>query len=99
MVTQPPPWTAYFNVPPAVNQHPKILFCWTAFQPLLPQPVALHGVVVTKAQHPALGLGPSIQPVQIPLQSPPTLKQIDTPAQPDVLCKLTEVALNSQNLL
>jgi len=44
----------------------------------------LHGVVVTKVQDPAfglvkphtLGLGPSIQPVQIPLQGLPTLNQI-----------------------
>ena len=44
---------------------------------------------MTKVQDPALGLveihtvgfGPSIQPVQIPLQSLPTFKQIDTPAQ------------------
>jgi len=49
----------------------------------------LHGVVVTQGQDPALGLvepytvglSPSIQPVQIPLQSLPTLKQINNPAQ------------------
>jgi len=63
----------------------------------------LHGVVVTQVQHPALGLteprtvglGPSIQMcVLMPLQSLPTLKQIDFPAQLGVLCKLTEGALN-----
>jgi len=41
-----------------------------------------------------VGLGPSVQSVQIPLQSLPTLKQIDTPAQLGVICKLTEGALN-----
>jgi len=58
---------------------------------------------VTEVQDPAfglvephtVGLGPLIQPVQIPLQSLPTLKQIDTPAQLGVICKLTEGALNT----
>jgi len=67
------------------------------------KPVALHGVVVTQVQDPALGpveahtvgLGPLIQPVQIPLQSLPTLKQINTSVQLGVICKLTEGALNS----
>ena len=87
---------------PAVNQHPKILFRQAAFQPLFPKPVALHGVVVTEAQDLALGLveshtvglSPSIQPVQTPLYSLPTLKQIDTPAQLGVICKHTEGALD-----
>ena len=39
-------------------------------------------------------LGPSIQPVQIPLQSLPTLEQVDTPAQVGVICKLPEGALD-----
>ncbi|KAK4819032.1 hypothetical protein QYF61_024397 [Mycteria americana] len=71
----------------AVNQHPQVLFCLAAFQPLFPKPVALHGVAVAQVQDLALGLvkphtidlGPSIQPVQVPLQSLPTLKQINTP--------------------
>jgi len=62
----------------------------------------LHGVVVTQVQYPALGLvetlavglGPSIQSVQIPLQSLPTLDQIDTPTQSRVICGLTEGALH-----
>jgi len=62
----------------------------------------LHGVVLTEVQDPALGpvvphttgLSPSIQPVQIPLQSLPTLKQINAPAQLDVICKLAEGALD-----
>jgi len=41
-----------------------------------------------------VGLSPSIQPVQIPLQSLPTFKHIDTPARLGVIRKLTEGALN-----
>ncbi|KAK4816774.1 hypothetical protein QYF61_022772 [Mycteria americana] len=73
-----------------------------AFQPLFPKPVALHGVAVAQVQDLALGrvkphtigLGPSIQPVQVPLQSLPTLQQINTPTQLGVICKLTEGALD-----
>ncbi|KAK4821136.1 LOW QUALITY PROTEIN: hypothetical protein QYF61_013522 [Mycteria americana] len=91
---------AYVQV--AVNQHPQVLFHRAAFQTLFPKPVALHGVFVTPVQDLTLGLvkphtidlGPSIQPVQVPLQSLPTLKQIDTPAQFGVICKLTEGTLN-----
>ena len=82
----------------AVNQHPQVLLRWAAFQPLLPKPIALRGVVVTQGQDPSFGLaephtidlGPSIQPVQIPLQSLPTLQQINSPTQLHVICKLTE---------
>ena len=57
----------------------------------------LHGFVVTEVQDLALsvveshaiGLGPSIQSVQIPLQSLPTLKQIDTFIQLGVICEFT----------
>ncbi|KAK4823935.1 hypothetical protein QYF61_008321 [Mycteria americana] len=67
-----------------------------------PKPVALLGVAVTQVQDLALGLvethtidlGPSIQPVQVPLQSLPTLQQINTPAQLGVICKLAEGALD-----
>ena len=80
----------------AVNQHPQVLFGRAAFQPLLPKPVALHGVVVTRVQDPALGLvetltvglGPSIQPVQIPLQSLSTLEHNDTPNQLGLVVKV-----------
>ncbi|KAK4822567.1 LOW QUALITY PROTEIN: hypothetical protein QYF61_016136 [Mycteria americana] len=86
----------------AIDQHPQVLFCLAAFQPLFPKPVALHGVAVAQVQDLALGLvephtidlGPSIQPVQVPLQSLPTLKQINTPTQLGVICKLTEGALD-----
>ncbi|KAK4823970.1 hypothetical protein QYF61_008356 [Mycteria americana] len=94
--------TLLAHVQLAVNHHPQVLFLQAAFQPLFPKPVALHGVVVTQVQDPALGLvkphttdlSPSIQPVQIPLQSLPTLKQIDSPTQFGVICKHTEGALN-----
>ncbi|KAK4826516.1 hypothetical protein QYF61_010013 [Mycteria americana] len=86
----------------AVYQYPQVLLCWAAFQPRFPKPVALHGAVVTQVQDLALGLveshtiglGPSIQPVQVPLQSLPPLKQINTPAQLGVVCKLAEGVLN-----
>ncbi|KAK4825244.1 hypothetical protein QYF61_025643 [Mycteria americana] len=94
--------TLLAHVQLAVNQHPQVLFCLAAFQPLFPKPVALHGVAVAQVQDLALGLvkphtvdlSPSIQPVQVPLQSLPTLKQINTPAQLGVICKLTEGALD-----
>ena len=81
---------------------PWVLFRQAAFHPLFPNPVALHGVTVTHMQHPALslvefhttGLGPSIQPVQIPLQSLSTLKQFNNPAQLRVTCNFTEAALD-----
>ena len=74
-----------------------------SFPASLPQAcIALCGVVVTEVQEPKLvliethtvGLGPLIQSVQIPLQSLPSLKQIDTPTQLGVICSLTEGALN-----
>ncbi|KAK4830710.1 hypothetical protein QYF61_012970 [Mycteria americana] len=86
----------------AVDQHPQVLFHRAAFQPLFPKPIAFHGVVVTQVQDPALSLveshtagpSPSIQPVQVPLQSLPTLKQINTPTQLGVICKVTEGVLD-----
>ncbi|KAK4817461.1 LOW QUALITY PROTEIN: hypothetical protein QYF61_015616 [Mycteria americana] len=94
--------TLLAHIQAAVNQHPQVLLCQAAFQPLFPKPVALHGVAVAQVQDPALGLvkphtigpSPSIQPVQVPLQSLPTLQQINTPAQLGVICKLTEGALD-----
>ncbi|TRZ08840.1 hypothetical protein HGM15179_018280 [Zosterops borbonicus] len=85
-----------------LNQYPQVLFCLGAVQSLCPQPVALQGVVVGKMQDSALGLlnlhiaglGPSIQPVQIPLQTPPTLQQIETCSQLGVICKFTTGGLN-----
>ncbi|KAK4809955.1 hypothetical protein QYF61_002912 [Mycteria americana] len=94
--------TLLAHIQVAADQHPQVLFRQAALQPLFPKPVALHEVVGTQVQDPALslvephtiGLGPSIQPVQVPLQSLPTLKQISTPAQLGVVCKLTNGALN-----
>ncbi|KAK4820738.1 hypothetical protein QYF61_004419 [Mycteria americana] len=94
--------TLLAHIQAAVNQHSQVLFGQAAFQPLFPKPVVLHGVVVTQVQDLALSLvephtigpGPSIQPVQVPLQSLPPLKQINTPAQLGVVCKLTEGALD-----
>ncbi|KAK4832219.1 LOW QUALITY PROTEIN: hypothetical protein QYF61_021066 [Mycteria americana] len=90
--------TLLAHVQPVVNQGSQVLFYQAAFQPLFPKPVALHGVAVTQVQDLALGLvephtaglGPSIQPVQIPLQGLPTLRQMDTPAQPAVGCHSSE---------
>ncbi|KAK4814531.1 hypothetical protein QYF61_022020 [Mycteria americana] len=94
--------TLLAHIQPAVNQHRQVLLCQAAFQPLFPKPVALHGVAVAQVQDLALGLvkphtidlGPLIQPVQVPLQSLPPLKQINTPTQLGVICKLTEGALD-----
>jgi len=98
--------TLLAHVQLAVSQHPQVLFRQAAFQLLLPKPVALHGVVVTEVQDLALGhvetptdgLGPSMQPVQIPLQILPTLEQVDTPTQLGVICKLTEGPLNPSSI-
>ncbi|KAK4810927.1 hypothetical protein QYF61_013335 [Mycteria americana] len=65
--------TLLAHIQAAVNQHSQVLLCWTAFQPLFPKPVALHGVAVAQVQDPALSLvephtigpSPSIQPVQV----------------------------------
>ncbi|KAK4822641.1 hypothetical protein QYF61_018593, partial [Mycteria americana] len=40
--------TLLAHIQAAVNQHPQVLLCQAAFQPLFPKPVALHGVVVTQ---------------------------------------------------
>ncbi|KAK4820046.1 hypothetical protein QYF61_017892 [Mycteria americana] len=80
--------TLLAHIQAAVNQHPQL--------------VALHGIAVAQVQDLALGLvephtvdlGPLIQPVQVPLQSLPTLKQINTPTQLGVVCKLTENTLD-----
>ncbi|GAB0204040.1 hypothetical protein GRJ2_002869600 [Grus japonensis] len=94
--------TLLAHIQPAIDQYLQVLFRQAAFQPLFPKPIALHGVIVTQVQDLALsllephtvGLGPLIQTVQIPLQNLPTLKQINTPTQLGVICKLTEGALN-----
>ncbi|PKU30858.1 hypothetical protein llap_18838 [Limosa lapponica baueri] len=67
--------TLLAHIQPALDQHPQVLFLQAAFQPPLPKPVALHGVVVTQVLDLALilvdfhtiGFGQLTQPVQIPL--------------------------------
>ena len=65
--------TLLAHVQLTVHQYTKVPFHQTAFQPLLPKPVGLLAVLVTKMQDPALGpiemvcLGPSIQSTQVPL--------------------------------
>ncbi|KAK4829622.1 hypothetical protein QYF61_005749 [Mycteria americana] len=48
--------TLLAHIQAAVNQHPQVLLCQAAFQPLFPKPVALHGVAVTQVQDPHLAL-------------------------------------------
>ncbi len=53
----------------AATNTPQVHFLSTVIQPLSPKPIVLHGVIVAKVQHPALGLvephpihlGPAIQ--------------------------------------
>ncbi|KAK4824384.1 hypothetical protein QYF61_014044 [Mycteria americana] len=40
--------TLLAHIQAAVNQHPQVLLCLAAFQPLFPKPVALHGVAVAQ---------------------------------------------------
>ncbi|KAK4828751.1 hypothetical protein QYF61_000742 [Mycteria americana] len=95
------PGTLPAHIQVAVDQHPQVLFCWAAFQPLFPKPAALHGLV-SQVQDLTLGLvephtvgvGPLTQPVLTLLQSLPPLKQINTPNKLGVICKLTEGALD-----
>ncbi|RMC06633.1 hypothetical protein DUI87_16071 [Hirundo rustica rustica] len=75
----------------------------SSFPATLPQTIAQNRVVVTQGQdlapHPfaphTIGLSPSIQSVQISLQSLAALQQIKAPAQLGVACKLTESTLDS----
>ncbi|RMB92363.1 hypothetical protein DUI87_31238 [Hirundo rustica rustica] len=79
------------------HQHPQVPFLLGTVQPHLPQPITLQGVTVAKVQHSALGLAelqlvrlcPSIQPVQISLQSHPTFQEINTRSQLSVIRKFT----------
>ena len=52
-------------IQPTVHQYTKVPFHQATFQPLLPKPVGLSGVVVTKIQDPTLG--PLIQSIQVSL--------------------------------
>ncbi|KAJ7416598.1 hypothetical protein WISP_70074 [Willisornis vidua] len=94
--------TLLAHVELSAYQNPQIDFCLATIQPPSPLPVALHGVVVAKGQDPTLGLvelhtlgfSPFIQLVQIPLQSPPTLQQSNTPPQLGAICKFANGRLN-----
>ena len=63
------------HIQTTVHQYTKVPFHQTAFQPLLPKPVGLPGVVVIKMQDSTLGptethtvfLGLLIQSIQVPL--------------------------------
>ena len=63
--------TLLAHIQPPFRQYSKVPFHQAAFQPHLPKPVGLPGVVVTKMQDPTLGpiethainLGPLIQSV------------------------------------
>ena len=63
----------------AATNTSRIHFVFTVIQPLIPKPIALHGVIVAKVQDPALGLvkphpvhlSPAIQLLYIPLKSLP----------------------------
>ena len=93
---------AFLGALSTVHQHTKVPFHQAAFQPQLPKPVGLPGVVVTKMQDPTLGSiethavnpDPSIQSIQVPLSCPSPLRQINTPSQLGVICKLIKGALN-----
>jgi len=52
--------TLLAHIQPVADQHPQVLFCWAALQPLFPKAAALHGVVVTQVQDPALSLVESL---------------------------------------
>ncbi|TRZ24745.1 hypothetical protein HGM15179_002447 [Zosterops borbonicus] len=95
-------WAHSGSCSAAFIQYPQAPFCQAAVQPLCPQPVVHQGIVVANVQDPGIvfikpripGLGPSTQPVQVPLQSPPTPQQINTPLQLSVICKFANGKLN-----
>lgn len=89
------------------KSHSSVLICIVMPVLLCPQPVVQTGIVVTKGWGPALdlielhplGLGPSIQLFQIPLQSLPALQQINTSASLGIISKLTEGELNPLSVI
>ena len=94
--------TLLAHVQLSIDQPTQVPFLFVVIQSICPKPRALHEVIVAKLQVPALSLiehhrvhlSPVIQPIQIPLQGLPTLRQIDTTFQLGVICKLTEGTLN-----
>ncbi|RMC17439.1 hypothetical protein DUI87_06021 [Hirundo rustica rustica] len=84
------------------SQYALVPFCLATVQPLCPQYVALHGVVVAKVQGQDLGLiephvtglYPSIQSVHIPQKNLPTLQQTNTLTQLDIVREFSNVRPN-----
>ncbi|KAK4833095.1 hypothetical protein QYF61_027761 [Mycteria americana] len=76
------------HIQAAVNQHPQVLFCWAAFQPLFPKPVALHGAAVAQSV-PMLDnpLGEEKFPN---IQSKPPLAQLEAISSCPITCYLGE---------
>ncbi|RMC15940.1 hypothetical protein DUI87_08146 [Hirundo rustica rustica] len=84
------------------HQCPQVPFLLGTVQPHHHQPIMLQGVIVAKMQDSALGLiklhlvrlCPSIQLVQISLQSHPIFQQIDTHSHLSVIHKFTNERFN-----
>ncbi|RMC17223.1 hypothetical protein DUI87_05801 [Hirundo rustica rustica] len=85
------------------HQHPQVPFLLGTVQPHRPQPITLRGLIVAKMQdsepgriklHP-IGLHPSIQPLQISLQSHPAFQQVNRCSQLSVMYKFTSERLNT----
>ena len=96
------PGTLMAHARPSVNLHPR-----GTFPPgFLPATLAQACSVVWGCCDPSaelalllvelhtIGLTQTAQPVQVPLQNLPALKEISPPTQPDVVGNLTEGALN-----
>ncbi|TRZ13142.1 hypothetical protein HGM15179_013961 [Zosterops borbonicus] len=91
------------HVQSVINQNPQVPFCLGTAQPHCPQPVALQGVIVAKMQDSArgliklhlIGLCPSIQLLQVSLESHPTFQQINTRSQLSVVCRFTNKRLTT----
>ncbi|PKU48586.1 hypothetical protein llap_1122 [Limosa lapponica baueri] len=85
-----------------IHQHPQVLLLRDALNPFSAQPVVVLGIAVTQAQDLALGLlelheirtGPPLKPVQVPLDSIPSLQHVGHATQPGVVSKLAEDSLN-----
>lgn len=90
------------HVQTAVDHHPQVLLCWGTFRPLPQAYTTAWGCYMTQVlllpfspvECHAIGHSPVILPIQILLQSHPTLKQVKTPTQLAVVCRPTDGALN-----
>ena len=96
------PSTLLAHVQPSVNLHPQGPFPPGSFPATLPQACSAvwgccdpsAGLALLLVELHTIGLTQTAQPVQIPLQNLPALKEISPPTQPDVVGNLTEGALN-----